>query len=177
MKPSTNLEKLFLRNYRFIGRYICGNHRIDSRLVSKFINEFPPKAADVKLYRAEVQSLSGKKNKKRLMSASAGKFSAAKGCVSMLKHRNYALQQPTEINETKLNIYEIKNPEVLLDEYEIGMFADWCNENYRLPGLSIIETYTVENEREFIIKSTAEKILVDEIDLSLPEYNNIASYE
>jgi hypothetical protein len=66
---------------------------------------------------------------------------------------------------------------VLLDEYEIGMFADWCNENYRLPGLSIIETYTVENEREFIIKSTAEKILVDEIDLSLPEYNNIASYE
>lgn len=95
----------------------------------------------------------------------------------MLKHRNYALQQPTEIHETKLNIYEIKNPEVLLDEYEIGMFADWCNENYRLPGLSIIETYTVENEREFIIKSTAEKILVDEINLSLPEYNNIASYE
>ena len=64
MKPSANLEKLFLRNYRFISRYICGNHRIDSRLVSKFINEFPPKAADVKLYRAEVQSLSGKKNKK-----------------------------------------------------------------------------------------------------------------
>ena len=177
MIPSAHLEKLFSRNYRFISRYICGNHRIDSRLVSKFINEFPVKPAEVTLYRAEVQSLAGKKNKKRLMSASAGKFSATKGCVSMLKHRNYALAQPTEIHQTKINIYEIKNAEVLLDEYEIGMFADWCNQNHLLPGLQMIETYTVENEREFIIKSNAEKILVDEIDLSLPEYNNIASYE
>lgn len=183
------LEKIqnINKNIVFLTKYISGELTIDSRLVSKFISSFPPTRCSYAVYRAEPIEHQHKKYRKRIVSASLEPESAAKGCVSMLRHR-FACSEidnadSLNLDATKLAVYKIENPMVFLSHEEITEYAAYLSQ-HKLSDLGLAKTEFMDvlmccntaEEKECLITPPDKKIMHKIYDLSDPANIDIINF-
>lgn len=175
------------KNIVFLTKYISGELTIDSRLVSKFISSFPPTRSSYAVYRAEPIEHQHKKYRKRIVSASLDPESAAKGCVSMLRHRfacsGKSYQDSLDLSTTKLAIYKISRPMVFLSHEEITEYAAYLSrhtlsdlDSAKTEFMDVLMCCNTSEEKECLITPPDKKIVHKIYDLSDPANLDIVNF-